>query len=201
MNACGRMGKAELALQMLLTENNEEAVKIAEKLQIMNRERQEIEKVIMQDAVQMIETNHLEKDNVIIVGNENWHHGVIGIVSSKITDMYSKPSILLCFEDDIAKGSGRSVQGFDLHEALENCSTYIKQFGGHSMAVGITVEKENFANFKNELEEYANKMDVSSIIPVIKIDEKIKLQDISIKDIKDLDDQFEKIKINIEHIF
>ena len=187
INACGRMGHEKEALELFLTNNIKEAQEITEKLNKYNLERQEIEKKIFDDAQKMMQNPEEQKLPCIVLGQENWHHGVIGIVSSKITDMYSKPSILLCFEDDIAKGSGRSVQGFDLHEALENCSTYIKQFGGHSMAVGITIQKENFANFKTELEEYATKMDVSSIIPVIKIDEKIQLPDISIQDIKDLE--------------
>lgn len=89
----------------------------------------------------MMEDPEQQKLPCIVLGGENWHHGVIGIVSSKITEMYFKPSVLLCYEDDLARGSGRSIPGFDLHEALEKCSTYIKQFGGHSMAIGITIEK------------------------------------------------------------
>ena len=72
---------------------------------------------------------------------EDWHHGVIGIVSSKITDLYFKPSILLCYEDDFAKGSGRSIPGFDLHDALMKCQKFIERFGGHAMAIGITIKK------------------------------------------------------------
>ena len=123
----------------------------------------------------------------IVLGKENWHHGVIGIVSSKITDMYFKPSILLCFEGEKAKGSGRSREGFDLHDALEKCNTYIDQFGGHSMAIGVTINKENFAEFKQEIEEYASKIKIEEFVPIIKIDEKILLQDINIRDIKDLE--------------
>lgn len=187
INACGRMGHEKEALELFLTNSIEEAEAITERLNNYNLERQEIEKRIFDEAQEMMEDPEEQKLPCIILGKENWHHGVIGIVSSKITDMYSKPSILLCFEDDIAKGSGRSLQGFDLHEALENCKENIKQFGGHSMAVGLTIDKNNFENFKKELEEYANKMDVASIVPVLKIDEKVQLQDINIRDIKDLE--------------
>lgn len=186
VNACGRMGQARKALELFLTNNMEQAKKLTEELNECNLKRQEIEKKISDEAIKMIENKEEQKQPCIILGKENWHHGVIGIVSSKITDMYSKPSILLCFEDEKAKGSGRSIPGFDLHEALENCTKYIEQFGGHSMAIGITIQKDNFENFKNEVEEYAKNKNISEIIPEIQIDEKIQLQDISIKDIEEL---------------
>lgn len=187
INACGRMGHEKEALDLFLTNNIEEAKKITQNLNQYNLERQEIEKKIFNEAQEMMQNPEEEKLPCIVLGKENWHHGVIGIVSSKITDMYFKPSILLCIEDNIAKGSGRSVPGFDLHEALEKCGTYIKQFGGHSMAVGVTIDNDNFSKFKEELEEYGTKMNVNSIVPIIKIDEKIQLQDISVKDIKDIE--------------
>ena len=187
INACGRMGHEKEALDLFLTNNIEEAKKITQNLNQYNLERQEIEKKIFNEAQEMMQNPEEEKLPCIVLGKENWHHGVIGIVSSKITDMYFKPSILLCIEDNIAKGSGRSVPGFDLHEALEKCGTYIKQFGGHSMAVGVTIDNDNFSKFKEELDEYGTKMNVNSIVPIIKIDEKIQLQDISVKDIKDIE--------------
>ena len=182
INACGRMGHEKEALDLFLTNNIEEAQKITQNLNKYNLERQEIEKRIFNEVQEMMQDPEEQKLPCIVLGKENWHHGVIGIVSSKITDIYFKPSILLCIEDNLAKGSGRSIPGFDLHEALEKCGTYIKQFGGHSMAVGVTIEKANFSKFKDELEEYGTKMNVNSIVPIIKIDEKIQLQDISIKD-------------------
>lgn len=187
INACGRMGHEKEALDLFLTNNIEEAKKITQNLNQYNLERQEIEKKIFEEAQEMMQNPEEEKLPCIVLGKENWHHGVIGIVSSKITDMYFKPSILLCIEDNLAKGSGRSIPGFDLHEALEKCGTYIKQFGGHSMAVGVTIDKDNFSKFKEELEEYGTKMHVDSIVPIIKIDEKIQLQDVSVKDIKDIE--------------
>ena len=187
INACGRMGHEKEALELFLTDSKDEAERITHNLNEYNQERQEIEKRIFNEAQKMMEDPEQQRLPCIVLGGENWHHGVIGIVSSKITDMYFKPSVLLCYEDDLARGSGRSIPGFDLHEALEKCSTYIKQFGGHSMAIGITIEKDNFEKFKKEFEEYAEKSNISSIVPVIKIDEKVQLQDISIKDIKDLE--------------
>ena len=93
---------------------------------------------------------------------------------------------LICFEGEEGKGSGRSVPGFDLHEALMNCSTYVEKFGGHSMAIGITIKKENFENFKNEFEEYAKNSHVSDIIPVIKIDRQIELKQVNMQIVEDL---------------
>lgn len=186
VNACGRMGQARKALDLFLTNNIEQARKLTDELNECNVKRQEIEKKISDEAIKMLEKPEEQNAPCIILGKENWHHGVIGIVSSKITDMYSKPSILLCFEDEKAKGSGRSIPGFDLHEALENCNRYIEQFGGHSMAIGITIQKDNFQKFKDDIEEYAKSKNISEIVPEIQVDEKIQLQDISIKDVEEL---------------
>ena len=98
------MGKAEEALKLFLTENKEEAIKIAEKLNEYNKERQETEKEIFEQAVKQVEEESKEKP-VLVLGKESWHHGVIGIVASKITELYFKPSTLICFEDEIGKGS------------------------------------------------------------------------------------------------
>ncbi len=174
INACGRMGKAEDALELFLSKNYNEVSELAKKLNDYNKLRQDTEKEIYENAIKQIEQNKLDKNNSIIVGGHNWHHGVIGIVSSKITEMYFKPSILLSFEEDgIGTGSGRSIPGFDLHEALTKCLDSVEKFGGHSMAVGLTVKKENFEKFQKEFEQIATSSNVSDIVPVINIDAKI----------------------------
>lgn len=180
INACGRMGKAEEALELLMSKNYNQVSELTKKLNEHNRIRQETEKDIFENAVKQIEEEHLENNNAIIVGGHNWHHGVIGIVSSKITEMYFKPSILLSFEEDgIGKGSGRSIPGFDLHDALMQCMDTIEKFGGHSMAVGITVRKEKFKPFREEFERIAEAAHIDEIMPVIQVDSKIELKDIS----------------------
>ncbi len=180
INACGRMGKAEEALELLLCKNINYANELTKKLNEHNRVRQETEKNIFENAVQQIEKEQLDKNNAIIVGGENWHHGVIGIVSSKITEMYFKPSILLSFEEDgLGKGSGRSIPGFDLHDALMQCGDTIEKFGGHSMAVGITVQKDNFLKFREAFEKIASEAHMDEIIPVIQVDSKIDVKDIN----------------------
>ena len=179
INACGRMGKAEEALELFLSKDKNEVNELTNKLNEHNRKRQETEKTIFENAVKKIKEEHLDENKAIIVGGENWHHGVIGIVSSKITEMYFKPSILFSFEEDgIGKGSGRSIPGFDLHEALMKCSDTIEKFGGNSMAVGITVKKDNLEKFKKEFEQIATQSKIDEIIPIINIDAKVDLSDI-----------------------
>lgn len=180
INACGRMGKADEALRLLLSSDINEVNELINKLNIHNKERQETEKSIFENAVEKIERENLDKNRAIVVGGENWHHGVIGIVASKITDMYFKPSILLSFEEDgIGKGSGRSIPGFDLHEALTKCKDSIEKFGGHSMAVGVTVLKKDLEEFREKLEKIAEENRTEEIIPIINIDAKINLSDVN----------------------
>lgn len=185
INACGRLGYEQEALDLFFTENIIQAQEIAKKLNRYNSERQQKEVKIYKESIEMIENGEKDK-NCIILGHEDWHHGVIGIVSSKITEMYYKPSILIGFEDDEGKGSGRSIQGFDLHEALSNCPNYIERFGGHSMAIGITVKRKDFNNFKEEVENYCKNANISEYVPIIKIDEEITSNDINIETVKSL---------------
>ena len=186
INACGRMGKEKEALHLFLTTDPIEARKIANCLNEYNKQRQDTEKEIFRQAVEQIESRQQADKEVIVLGDEHWHHGVIGIVSSKITEMYFKPSVLICFEEDEGKGSGRSIPGFDLFEALTHCSTYLDKFGGHSMAVGVSVKQENFTKFKKEFEEYAHNSHIHDIIPVIPIDKQVSLKDIQIEQVREL---------------
>lgn len=185
INACGRMGFEQEALKLFLTEDKKEAMAITEKLNQYNKERQETEKKIFEEAVQMIEESEKDK-NCIILGSQNWHHGVIGIVSSKVTDMYYKPSILVCFEEEEAKGSGRSISGFDLHEALGKCSSHLERFGGHEMAVGLSLKTDEFEQFKEEFEQYAENSNIKELVPVIKADGQITLKDFRVDFVSEL---------------
>lgn len=186
INACGRMGYEEEALKLFLTENLVEASSITEKLNKYNRERQEIEKNIYDEAIAMIQ-GESQDVNSIVLGGDDWHHGVIGIVSSKITEMYFKPSILICFEGEEGKGSGRSIPGFDLHEALVKLSKYLDKYGGHEMAVGLSLKRKNFEAFKKAFQEYVAEKDISDIVPIIEIDKQIDLKDVDYNVVKQLD--------------
>ena len=185
INACGRMGHEQDALQLFLTENIVEATNISRKLNEYNKERQDIEKRIFEEVIAKIESGEKDKP-CIVLGEENWHHGVIGIVSSKVTEMYYKPSILICFEDGEGKGSGRSIPGFDLHDALSKCNEHIDRFGGHSMAIGISVSKDKFGLFKSDLENYVENTDIKELTPVIKVDEEVNSKDININVVNEL---------------
>ena len=187
INACGRMGYEEEALKLFLTEDETEAKIITDRLNKYNKDRQDIEKSIFEEAISKIEENHLDKNNSIVLGAEGWHHGVIGIVSSKITDIYFKPSILVCFEGDEAKGSGRSIPGFDLHEALSYMSDYLEKYGGHEMAIGLSLKRENFKKIQEKFEEYVTKKDISDILPIIEIDKIITLKDLHTDTVRELD--------------
>lgn len=186
INACGRMGREEEALKLFLTDSIEEAEKITEELNKFNRERQEIEKNIFDEAIKMIEKED-KSHNSIVLGSSNWHHGVIGIVSSKITEIYYKPSILICFDGENGKGSGRSIPGFDLHEALVNMSKHLDKYGGHEMAVGLSLNKKDFNRFKEDFNKYVDEKDISDLLPILEIDKQIEMKDIDNEIVKELD--------------
>lgn len=187
INACGRMGYQEEALDLFLTNNIEEARKITARLNSYNLERQTKEKDIFEQALKALEKEDIEKLNTIVLSGDNWHHGVIGIVASKLTEKFYKPTILICFEENIGKGSGRSLPGFDLHEALVESSAYLEKYGGHEMAVGLSLKKEKYKDFKLVFEEIAKSKNIQQIVPVIKIDSIITSKDVNKKTIEDLE--------------
>lgn len=182
----GRMGHEKEALKLFLTDDLEEAKEITSKLNEFNKQRQEIEKAIFEDAIRQIEKNNMTNDPIIIVGGEGWHQGVIGIVSSKITDLYYKPSILFCFDGETAKGSGRSVSGFDLHNALCESSEYLDKFGGHEMAIGLSMKRSNFEKFKTKVLKIATETETQELVPVLKIDKELQAVDLTEENINSL---------------
>ena len=187
INACGRMGHADEALKLFLTNDKSEAIALTQKLNDYNKERQDIEKNIFEEALNKINEENIEEKSAIVLGVDNWHHGVIGIVASKITDMYFKPSILICFEDNKGKGSGRSIPGFDLHKALCETSQYLEKYGGHAMAVGLSLSKEKFEDFKKVFQEYADSKDINEIVPIINIDKLITEKELNLEAVRDLE--------------
>ena len=187
INACGRMGHAEEAIKLFLTENLVEAGDIADNLNKYNVTRQSIERKIYDEALEKIEKNNMNLENSIILGGENWHHGVIGIVASKITETFNKPSILICFDGEEGKGSGRSIVGFDLHEALCKSSEYLEKYGGHEMAVGLSLKRSNFDSFKEKFQEIVEESDIKDIIPIIKIDDEIELKNVTMDMVREID--------------
>lgn len=186
INACGRMGKQEEALKLFLSNSSEEANKITRELNEYNLKRQEMEKKIFNQAIEELEKEDLEKLNTIILSSDQWHHGVIGIVASKLTEKFSKPTILICFEGNEGKGSGRSIPGFDLHQALVESSKFLKKYGGHEMAVGLSLDKESFDGFKEYFEQIAKSKNIKQILPVINIDCEITKEDLKKESIEQI---------------
>ena len=181
------MGYESEAMEIFLTKNIVKAQEIADKLNTYNTQRQSIAKRIFLEAVEKINNENIQDLSAIVVGGDNWHHGVIGIVASKLTEMYFKPTILICFEPDgTGKGSGRSIPGFDLHKALCDCDMYLERYGGHEMAVGLNVRKEKFDDFKKELCNIANLNNIKNFAPVILVDEQIDKKMLSFKAIEEL---------------
>lgn len=181
INACGRIGYEQDAVKLFMTQNIVEAHNLTEQLNSYNKTRQEIEKNIFEEAKEIIEKNNMQQKNTIVIGKEGWHHGVIGIVASKITELYFKPTILIGFENGIGKGSGRSVPGFDLHDALHRLGGYLDKYGGHEMAVGVTVSQSNFDKFAEELEKRAQELHTEQLVPIISIDKEIAGKDLEIE--------------------
>ena len=186
INACGRMGFENEALKLFLNESKDEVLEITEQLNEYNRERQETEKRIFDEVIEKIEAEKLNEKNAIVLAGHGWHHGVIGIVASKVTDLYFKPTILICLDEGKGKGSGRSVPGFDLHDALCKCSEYLDKYGGHEMAVGLSLDEKNVEAFAEKFEKISNEARTSEIVSVIKIDKELKVKDIDIEKIKEL---------------
>lgn len=185
----GRMGVAQKGLELFLSNDEKEVEDIANELNKYNKLRQDTEKEIIESAIEKIETKKLYENNTLVVSGENWHHGVIGIVASKITDRYFKPSILLSFEEDgIGKGSGRSIPGFNIHEALIKCQDKIERFGGHTMAIGISIKKENLEEFQKSFEKIAKVEKTDEILPSIMIDGEIELSKIDKQMVKSLNE-------------
>ena len=178
INACGRMGDASLAVKLFFADNMEKATEIAKQLEAQNRQRQEIEKKIYDEALALIQKDKLNEKSIIILGHEGWHHGVIGIVASKLTDLYVKPVVLLTFEGEVGKGSGRTPFGFSLFDALKECKEHVIQFGGHEVAAGLTVEKSKFEEFKKALEKVADEKIVKEFEQIIDIDAEIYKKDL-----------------------
>ncbi|MBN2620679.1 single-stranded-DNA-specific exonuclease RecJ [candidate division WOR-3 bacterium] len=161
INACGRMRSAQDALELLLTEDQALAQKHAKRLSKDNIERQTIEDTIFQDAYSTIVQRGFEKDRIIVAAQENWHEGIVGIVASRISEAFYKPVILLTLNEQRAKGSGRSISGFDITAALTEHSTMITRFGGHAQAAGLELPRENVDGLRQALNASANTLEES----------------------------------------
>lgn len=179
INACGRLRDAKAAIELLLTDDYQKAFELAQELSADNLKRQQIEEKIFNEAIEIIETQGLKDRRVIIVGKEDWHEGVIGIVASRIVEEYAKPAIVFSFKQEIAKGSARSVNGFDIAEALNFCSDILIKFGGHKQAAGLEIARSNIEKFREKINSYAQNFDDNIFTKRHYYDMRLDLKDIT----------------------
>ncbi len=189
INAAGRVGSALRAVELFLTNNQKKAEEIAYELNEENKNRQTTEAQILEEAFEMIEKDiDLSEQKVIVLSGANWHHGVIGIVASRITEKYHRPTILISIEGDEGKGSGRSINGFNLFTALSACSNDLVKFGGHEQAAGLTLHTENIAVFYEHIDTYAQEnLCDDNLIPRIHIDYRISIDQLDFGTIRQLE--------------
>ena len=190
INAAGRIKTASMAVELFLEKDRQTAYRIADDLCRANKERQAEENSIIKEAYAMIKDLDIDKDPVIVLSADTWHHGVIGIVSSRITERYCRPSILVSFEgndspehcdSDVGKGSGRSIKGMNLVDALFNCSDCLIKFGGHELAAGLSVSRGKLDEFRKRINDYAkSNLAESDMVSTFETDAIIDFTDVNI---------------------
>ena len=156
INAAGRLGDANRAVQLMTTENLPESLKLARELDEENRQRQDLQQSMVDEAIMKVNAEvDLEKEKAIVLWDDNWHEGVIGIVASKIKETYHRPAVIISLSKGTGKGSARSVKGFDLYENLTECRELLDGYGGHPMAAGLTLNRENLEDFRTRFSNLA----------------------------------------------
>jgi len=187
INASGRVDTADIALNLLLSKHDHEASELARCIEVHNRQRQKIESQIFQEAQALISKINFKDDKVIVIAREGWHHGVLGIVASKLADRFYRPTIVISLNDGLSKGSGRSIKNFHLFEALSECKEYLQDFGGHSHAVGLVIDRAKIEGFKEKINHLAKeKLHLEDLIPSLEIDMELSLLDLNSQDIEKL---------------
>jgi single-stranded-DNA-specific exonuclease len=182
LNACGRMGHARLAVEMLTEATPARATEIATYLEQQNRQRQETERAILDQAIAQADQMGMTGPgtHAIVLGHKGWHPGVIGIVASRLVDRFYKPTIMVALDDDEGHGSGRSIAGFHLAKALDACTHTLVRHGGHEMAAGLGLRAEKFEDFRTAFLDHARTALVADqLVPVLKIDSLAQLGDVT----------------------
>jgi single-stranded-DNA-specific exonuclease len=183
INAAGRIADAKSAVKVLIEQDYSTARQLSRILNDRNDERKELDTDITKEAINMVEnTNGLLDRNSIVLRGEDWHKGVVGIVASRMVEQFYKPTIIFSLNDGIYTGSARSVKNFDIHEAIQSCSQYVDQFGGHKYAAGLSVKLENFEAFAEAFENVVAKtITESSLVPEVEYDLELQLHEINDK--------------------
>jgi len=181
LNACGRMGHAKRAIKLLTDADMRESRKLAEFLDQENRRRRDTERAIFEQAKQMVIDNKYDHDDVraIVLGHADWHVGVVGIVCSRLVEAFGRPTILVNTANGQASGSARSIDGFNLHAAIDACSEHLDRFGGHAMAAGLKLPTEKLDAFRDAMIDYARAhLTVEDLTPVLEIDAEVELTEL-----------------------
>ncbi|MFD1094595.1 single-stranded-DNA-specific exonuclease RecJ [Salegentibacter chungangensis] len=182
INAAGRMRHGQHAVNLLTEEDEETAIAFAAEIEAFNADRKDADKSITQEALAQIEDLQEQERNTTVVYHESWHKGVIGIVASRLTETYYRPTLVFTRSGDKLAASARSVKGFDVYNALESCKEHIEQFGGHKYAAGLTLLESEYENFKNRFEEVvSSSIERHLLTPEITIDAELDLKDITPK--------------------
>ncbi len=182
INAAGRMGSAMRAVELLVATDEENSKELAQIIERENSLRQQIDQKTFQEACDIIEKKYknLDETPIIVVSSDDWHPGVIGIVASKLVEKYYRPTIMITFKDGIGSGSGRSISGFDLFEALSSVENYLETFGGHKYAAGLSILMEYVDVLENRLSSFVKEhITPEQLIPPLKIDTKLELYEIN----------------------
>jgi len=189
INAVGRLGDAKRAVELLITDSVDEAKTLAKVLETENYERRKIDVDTFDDALQLVESSiDLDNELAIVLHQEEWHPGVIGIVASRLVEKYYRPTIMLTTIDGIAKGSARSISNFNIYEALQKCEDMLIHFGGHQAAAGLAVELDKLKEFKDKFNKIVKEsIREEDLFPEVLIDAKIKLSEITPKFLRILD--------------
>lgn len=189
LNAAGRLENAEEALRLLLSRDPQEADAIAQSLDIRNRERQEIERNISTEVIGAIRARfNPENDFVIVEGQLLWHIGVVGIVASRVLHEFYRPTIIIGGEGDSWRGSGRSIEGFDLAAALRDCNELLEKHGGHAMAAGLSIHPKNLEAFRVRLNEIARRtLKPEQLQPILRLDAEVALSELSLERVRELE--------------
>ncbi len=182
INAAGRMDAGLKVVEMLTTESQEVALRIAQELDEHNRERQAMESQVLEEALSQVDADPLLKERYsIVLGREGWHPGVLGIVASRIVERFHRPTVVIAFSQGVGKGSARSIRGFHMVEGLRRCADFLEKFGGHEYAGGLSIKQEKFPSFLTRFEEIArNSLAPEDLIPVLEIDAELEFSEIGL---------------------
>ncbi len=185
INAAGRMSSAMTAVNLLLTKDREEAMELANELDRENKDRQNQESVIFREAVELLQDEKYADKKVLILAKRGWHHGIIGVVASRICDKFQKSCILISIEDDKCKSSGRSMGGINLFEGLSGCADILENFGGHAYAAGFSIKEENIEELDRRLNEYAKSVLPARISREVLIDARVEIGEVTLSTVKE----------------